>query len=221
MASLVAVVADQVPGQFGHAGAVVAAHVHRARCGHAGQGHHRHLVTEPVDLLGIQHPVVQDQPVALAGQPEDPAGVGVAQPDRADQEVEVPLLGRDLDAPVDEVGELEAGLLVLEDAVGRQGDLGPPDHHADDLLEPAAQRPGRAVGDEPQLGDRPLDTFLGVGQWVAAAVEHAGHRGDGHAGDAGNVVDGGGSDVAIHRALLGSRAFTCQFTHLPVHARLR
>jgi hypothetical protein len=36
---------------------------------------------------------------------------------RADQEVEVPPLGGHLDAPVDQVGELEAGLLVLEDAV--------------------------------------------------------------------------------------------------------
>src|SRR5205823_14722686 len=62
----VTVVADQVPGQFGHAGPVVAAHVHGARCRHARQGHNGHLVAEPADMLRIEDAVVQDEPVALA-----------------------------------------------------------------------------------------------------------------------------------------------------------
>ena len=192
----VTVVADQVPGQFGHAGPVVAAHVHGARCRHARQGHHGHLVAEPADLLRIEDAVVQDEPVALAGQREDPAGVVMAQPDRADKQVEVPLLCGHLDAPVDQVGELQARLFVFEDTVGRHSDLGPADHHPDDLLEPGAQCPGRPVRDEAKLGRGPLDPFPGVGQWVAAAVEHAGHRGDGHARGPRHVVDGG-------RAVLG------------------
>jgi hypothetical protein len=144
----------------------------------------------------IEHPVVQDEPVALAGQREDPAGVVVAQPDRADEQVEIPLLCGHLDAPVDQVGELQAGLFVLEDAIGRHGDLGPADHHPDDLLEPADQRSGCPVRDEAKLGHGPLDPFPGVGQWVAVAVEHAGHRGNGHARGPRHVVDGG-------RAVLG------------------
>ena len=139
---------------------------------------------------------MQDEPVALAGQREDPAGVAVAQPDRADEKVEVPLLRGHLDAPVDQVGELQARLFVFEDTVGRHSDLGPADHHPDDLLEPGAQCPGRPVRDEAKLGRGPLDPFPGVGQWVAAAVEHAGHRGDGHARGPRHVVDGG-------RAVLG------------------
>ncbi len=188
---VVAMVADQVPGQLGHAGPVVAAHVHRARGRHARQGHHRHLMAEVADLTRIEHPVMQDEPVALAGQREDPPGVVVAQPDRADQQVEIPLLGGHLDAPVDQVRELQARLFVLEDAIGRHGDLGPADHHTDDLLEVAAQRPGRAVRDETQFGHGALNPFLGVGQRVTAAVEHAGHRGDGHARGPRHVVDGG------------------------------
>jgi len=223
----VAVVADQVPGQFGHAGPVVPADVQRGRGGRARQGHHRHLAAEPFHLGQVQHPVVQDQPVALAGQAEDPAGVLAVQPDRADQQVEVPPLGGHLDAPVDQVGELQAGLLVLEDAVRGHRDRGAPDHHPDDLLEPGAQGAGRAIGNEPEFGDRPLDPFLGVRQRVAAAVEHAGHRGDGHARGARDVVDGGGPSTAIHGALLGLSAGPSHrpnrrwLRHVPDHCHLR
>jgi hypothetical protein len=135
---------------------------------------------------------VQDQAVTLAGQGEDPAGVIViVHVHRADQQVVVAVLGRQLDTPVDQVGELEALLLVLEDVVPEGlGRRRPPDHHPDDLLEPRAERPCGPVRDEAQLGDGLQDAFAGLGHGVAAAVEHSRDRGDGHPGGVGHVVDG-------------------------------
>ena len=64
----VAVVADQVPGEVTHPGPVVAAHVGRCLRRHAGQRDNRDLPGQPGELGRVEQPVVQDQPVALAGQ---------------------------------------------------------------------------------------------------------------------------------------------------------
>src|ERR1035441_2231711 len=111
----VAVVTDQVASQVPHARRIVAVHVGGALRGTSGEGDDRDLPGEPLELTGIQHPVVQDQAVALTGQGEDPpAVVVVVHVDGADQQVVVAALGGNLDASVDEVGELQALLFVLD-----------------------------------------------------------------------------------------------------------
>ena len=232
----VAVFPDQVPGQLPHAALVVAAHVRGGRRGHAGQGHHRDLPGQPFQLIGVEHLVVQDQAVTLAGQREDPPGViMIVHVHRADQQVVVAVLGGQLDTPVDQVRELEALFLVLEDVVAeRLGGRRPPDHHPDDLLEPGAQRPRRPVRDEAQLGDGVQDAFAGLGHRVAAAVEHPGDRGDRHPGGAGHVVDGRRGDrgaapslaqppdlrVTLGRETIGARhAIAARRAHPPGRPR--
>ena len=110
-----------------------------------------------------------------------PCVVVVVHVHRADQQVEVAVLGRHLDAPVDQVGELEALVLVGEEVARRARSRGAADDHADDLLEPRAQRPRRPVRDEAELGDGLQHPFPGLRAGVAAAVEHPRDRRDGHA----------------------------------------
>src|SRR5262249_23123945 len=108
-----AVVVDQVAGQLAHAGDVVAADVRGREGLDPGQGDDRALPGQARQLVGPEYRVVQDRPVALAGEGEDaPAVVVVAGVHRAHQQVEVPPLGGHLDAPVDEIRKLEALLLV-------------------------------------------------------------------------------------------------------------
>src|SRR6185437_6043184 len=59
-----------------------------------------------------------------------------------------PDLGDYLDAPVDHVGELQALVLVRQEALADLGGRRPPDDHADDLLQPGGQGTGRAVRGE-------------------------------------------------------------------------
>ena len=152
---------------------------------------------------GSRTPVVQDQAVALARDREDPAArVVVGDVHRAQQQVEAAALRRPLDAPVEHVVELQRLGLVGERVVAEQpggvpraaapagstgGGIGEPADsgrridHADDFLQPDRQRAGGAVGYVAEFGDRPLHPVPDLGARVAAAVEHARHRGDGDA----------------------------------------
>ena len=109
------------------------------------------LPRQPDQLLGLQHPVVQDQPVALAGQREDPPAVPLVQVDRPDQQV-VAVRWATISMPrlimSGNCRFSSSSANMLCRATAR-----PPDDDADDLLEPDAQRPGRAVGHEAELGD--------------------------------------------------------------------
>ncbi len=206
-------VVEQVPGQGPHARHVVAAHVGRGGAGDARQGDDGDLPGDLVDLAGLEHAVVQDQPVALARDREDPAaGLVVGDVHRAQQQVEAAALRRPLDAPVEHVVELQRLGLVGERVVAEQpggvpragrpgGQHGrrdrrarrqrPPHDHADDFLQPDGQRAGGAVRDVAELGDRPLHPVPDLRARVTAAVEHARHRGDGDPGGPCHVVDRG------------------------------
>ena len=184
-------VAQQVPGQRAHARLVVTVDVRRGRGRVPGQRDDRKLPGQPVHLVRVEHPVVQDQPVALAGQRQRPAArVVLVDADRPDQQVEPAALGRRLDTAVDQVRVLQALGLVREQVlVHIRGRPWPAHDHAHDLLEPRAQRPRRPVRHEAELGHRrqhPLPRFLAR---VALPVEHPGHRGDGHPRRPGHVVD--------------------------------
>ena len=121
----------------------------------ARQRDDRHLPGKPGELVRLEYPVVQDQAVALAGQREDPlARVMVADVHGPDQQVEPVPLRHHLDAAVDHVGELQALVLVGEEALAGLAPGNAPDGNADDFLEPGAQRAGGAVRREAQLGHR-------------------------------------------------------------------
>ena len=98
----------------------------------------------------------------------------IADVHRPDQQVEPAALGNHLNATVDHVGELQALVLVGEEALAGLGPGNPPDDDADDLLEPGAQRAGRAVGRETQLGHRLHDPRPGFLARVALPVQHPG-----------------------------------------------
>ena len=188
----VAVIVDQVPGELGHPGSVVAAHV---GCGLGGDSRHRddrHVPGQLGEPARLEHAVVQDQPVALARHRHDPpVRVVLVDVDRADQQVVAAALRRDLDAAVDDVGELQALVLLGERAFARLAPGDSAEDHADDLLEPGAERSGRAVRDEPELGDGLQHPVPGLLARVAVPVEHPGDRRDRHPGGAGHVVDRG------------------------------
>ena len=186
----VTVVVQQVPGQVPHAGRVVTAHVGGRRRGHPGHRDHRDLAGQPFELVGFQHPVVQDDPVALAGQRQDAATrVVLVQVDRADQDVETAALRRLRDTPVDHVGELQAVFLVGEQVLGVPGRPGEPDDDPGDFLQPHAQCPRRAVWDEAQLGHGLQHAVPGLRPRVAPPVEHPRHRCDRYPRRPGHVID--------------------------------
>ena len=186
----VAVVVQQVPGQVPHPGRVVTAHVGGRRRGHPGHRDHRDLAGQPPELVRFQHPVVQDDPVALAGQRQDAAtGVVLVQVDRTDQDVETAALRGLRDTPVDHVGELQAVFLVGEQVLGVPGRPGEPDDDPGDFLQPHAQRPRRAVRDEAQLGHGLQHAVPGLRPRVALPVEHSRHRCDRHPRRPGHVID--------------------------------
>ncbi len=94
--------------------------------GYVGQRDDRYPPGKLVQLVRLEHPVVQDQPVALLGQRQQPpADVVVVDIDGAEQQVESLALGGELDAPVDHVGELEALVLLGESAVAGLRPSGP------------------------------------------------------------------------------------------------
>src|SRR5205814_5155690 len=180
-----AVVFDQVPDQRAHARLVVAANVHRALLRASGQRDDGDRLGELADGGGGQHAVVEDHAVGLAGDGRNAGGdllVGVT--DRAHQHVEAAALRGDVDASVDDVDEEEAFVLALE-----VGLLSPSEDDPHDFLQAVGERPGRTVGDEAKLLDRANHALAGVGARAALAVENPGHRGDGDAGLAGDVVD--------------------------------
>ena len=178
---------------------------------------------------GSSTPVVQDQAVALARDREDPAArLVVGDVHRAQQQVEAAALRRPLDAPVEHVVELQGLGLVGERVIAEQpggvpragrpgGQHGgrdrrarrqrPPHDHADDFLQPDRQRAGGAVRDVAELGGRPLDPVPDLGTRVAAAVEHARHRGDGDPGGPRHVIDRG-------RVRLGLNGHRTRLLHL-------
>ncbi len=185
-------IVDQVPGELGHPGSVVAAHVGRGLGGDSRHRDDRHVPGQLGEPARLEHAVVQDQPVALARHRHDPpVRVVLVDVDRADQQVVAAALRRDLDAAVDDVGELQALVLLGERAFARLAPGDPAEDHADDLLEPGAERPGRAVRDEPELGDGLQHPVPGLLAGVAVPVEHPGDRRDRHPRGAGHVVDRG------------------------------
>ena len=209
----VAMVVEQVPGQRPRPGAVVAADVCRGRglARYAGHRKDRDLPRDLVDLPRLEHPVVQDQPVAFARHREYPAdGVVVGDVHRPQQQVEAAALGGPFDAPVEHVVELEGLGLVGEHVIPEQpggvpgaarsgghprgghrraGRQRAAHDDADDFLDLDRQRAGGVVGDVAEFGDRPLHPVADVGARVAAGVEHPRHRGDGDAGRPRDVVD--------------------------------
>ena len=189
----VPVVGDQVPGQGAHRAVVVAAYVGGGLRRGTGQGHRRNLRRQAAQLARRQRPVVQDEPVALPGQRQDPAArIVPVHVHRPDQQVEAAVLGGDLDPAVDHVDELQAFRFLGERALARLGPGNPPEHDPDDFLEPCAERPGRPVRDEAELIHRlehPLPRLRA--RVPVAAVQHPGDRRDGYARCSRHVVDGG------------------------------
>jgi len=60
-----------------------------------GHRDHRDLAPQPFDLVRVEHPVVQDDPVALAGEGEGTAArVVLVETDRTHQDVEARAAGR-------------------------------------------------------------------------------------------------------------------------------
>ena len=133
----------------------------------AGERDDRDLPGDLVDLCGLEHPVVQDQPVALARDRQDPAPrLVVGDVHRAQQQVEPAALRGPLHAPVEHVVELQGLGLVGERVVAEQPGgvpraAGPPASTGagigepadsgrrmttpDDFLEPDRERAGGAV----------------------------------------------------------------------------
>ena len=203
----VAVVAEQVPGQGLHARLVVAVHVGGGGGGVPGQRDDRQLPRQPVHLVGLEHPVVQDEPVALAGQRQRPAaGVVLVDAHRPDQQVEAAALRRRLDTAVDQVGILQALRLGREQVLVQVHPPRPAHDHADDFLEPRAQRPRRPVRREAELGHGRQHAVPGFLPRVALPVEHAGDRGDGHARGPGHVIDRRRSARATRRVIAAAVA---------------
>ncbi len=183
-------VAQQVPGQRAHARPVVPVHVRGGRGGVPGQGDDRQLPGQTVHLVRLEHAVVQDQAVALAGQRQRPAArVVLGDADRPDQQVESAALSGHLDTPVDQVGVLQAIGHVREHVLVHIRRPRPAHDHADDLLEPRAQRPCRPVRREPELGHGRQHSLPRVLPRVPLPVEHPGHRRDGHPGRPRHVID--------------------------------
>ena len=142
---------------------VVAAHVRGGLGGYAGQRDDRDLPGQPVQLARLEHPVVQDQAVALAGQRQDPA----AAPWSFTSTERISRLKPGSWAATSMPRLIMSGNCRLssssgEDALADLGRRRPPDDHADDLLQPGAQRPGRAVRGEAELGDGLQDPLPGL-----------------------------------------------------------
>ena len=120
---------------------------------------------------------------------------------RPDQQVEAAALRRRLDTAVDQVGVLQALRLGREQVLVQVHPPRPAHDHADDFLEPRAQRPRRPVRREAELGHGRQHAVPGFLPRVALPVEHAGDRGDGHARGPGHVIDRRRSARATRRVI--------------------
>jgi hypothetical protein len=132
---------------------------------------------------------VKDEPVSLARERADPRRhVVVAEPDGTYEQVESMSLSSYLYAPIDDVDEEKALVLTLEKRFACRPPKDDPDH----LFEAVGKRSRRPVAHEAELPHRTHDPVASFGPRGALAVEDSRHRGDRHAGTAGDVIDGEG-----------------------------
>ena len=108
---------------------------------------------------------------------------------RPDQQVEAAALRRRLDTTVDQVGVLQALRLGREQVLVHVHPPRPAHDHADNFLEPCAQRPRGPVRGEAEFGHGRQHAVPGFLARIALPVEHARDRGDRHARGPGHVVD--------------------------------